>query len=117
MNLCEKCIHGEVCHLNIDPIFESTEEVKECDHFKPKSRFVELPCEVGSTVYDITEFICGTYAPEMYELKCDEMTIEKGAEGEFNFVYDGMYINCEDIGKTVFLSREKAEKALSERSK
>lgn len=50
---CKDCVHYEVCaeqeamlgEKEIDTI-EGVE--KYCEYFKPKSRFVELPCEVGS---------------------------------------------------------------------
>ena len=41
---CEDCIHFEVC-CYVDrglPI---------CDSFKDKSKFIELPCSVGDTVF------------------------------------------------------------------
>lgn len=51
MTLCEKCIHGDVCNIR-DCHEEGDEEaLKWCSNHKPKSRFVELPCEVGQTVY------------------------------------------------------------------
>jgi hypothetical protein len=72
------------------------------------------PCQIGQKVYDIGEFVLGVVAPDIYELKADEMTIEKGIDGALNFVYDGMYINNEGIGKTVFLTKEEAEEKLRE---
>ena len=122
MSSCKDCVHYEVCMdyttLSESEVAQKFDQVEKiCDHFKPKSRFVELPCEVGQTVYDISEFVLGVIAPDMFELKADEMTIEKGAEGGLNFTYDGLYINCEDIGETLFFTKEDAEKALAERSK
>ena len=76
---CSECIHCDVCkyaYSYIDPT--NSNEYTICRKFKPKSRFVELPCKVGQTVYDITEFICEAPSPDMYELKADEITIEKG---------------------------------------
>lgn len=70
------------------------------------------PCKVGQEVYDIGEYVLGVVAPDIYELRADEMTIEKGADGALNFVYDGMYINNEDIGKTLFFTEAEAENAL-----
>ena len=75
---------------------------------------IVLPCQIGQKVYDIGEFVLGVVAPEIYELRADEMTIEKGIDGALNFVYDGMYINNEDIGETVFLTKEEAEQKLKE---
>ena len=84
-----------------------------CDYLLANGVIVP-PCKVGQKVYDISEFVLGVVAPDIYELKADEMTIEKGIDGALNFVYDGMYINNEDIGKTVFLTKEEAEQALKE---
>lgn len=75
------------------------------------------PCKVGQKVYDICEFVLGVVAPDIYELKADEMTIEKGIDGKLNFIYDGMYINNEDMGETVFLTKEEAEAELEKRKK
>ena len=72
------------------------------------------PCKVGDKLYDIGEFVLGVVAPDIYELRADEMTIEKGIDGKLNFVYDGMYINNEDMGETVFLTKEEAEEKLKE---
>ena len=78
---------------------------------------IVLPCQIGQRVYDIGEFVLGVVAPDIYELKADEMTIEKGIDGALNFVYAGMYINNEDIGETVFLTKEEAEQRLKELGK
>ena len=74
------------------------------------------PVKVGQTVYDIGEFLCGVDAPEMYELKDNRITFVKSRDGDY-FEYDSVEISHGDLGKTVFLSREEAEKALAERSK
>ena len=36
-----------------------------------------LPCDVGDTLYDISEFLDGTSHPEIYELQDVEMLIKK----------------------------------------
>ena len=74
------------------------------------------PCKLGQKLYDIGEYVLGVVAPDLYELRADEMTIEKGYGG-LNFIYDGIYINNEDIGKTVFLTKEEAEEKLKELGK
>lgn len=43
---CEDCIHFEVC-CYVDRFLPI------CDSFKDKSKFIELPCSVGDTVYTI----------------------------------------------------------------
>ena len=70
------------------------------------------PCKVGDTLYDISEFVADYACPEMYEIKDNMMSFEK-YKGEYRFTYDCCYIYPEEIGKTVFLTREEAEKALN----
>ena len=51
MATCCDCVHYEMCN---DLVFGggiSNSDAKGCKHFKPKSRYVELPCEVGQTVW------------------------------------------------------------------
>ena len=76
------------------------------------SDVVVLPCGIGDTLHDASEYIHGIPYPEIYELESDRMIIEKNENGDQLFSYDDVYIRHEDIGKTVFLSREEAEKAL-----
>lgn len=81
---------------------------------------IVLPCKVGQTVY----VICNTVERIeleietcIYETKIDHISI--GARGaEFHLLYrcithpDCDWIVEKDFGKTVFLTREEAEKAL-----
>ena len=52
---CEDCVHYELCkdevefHHGVHSDLEVAGVEKHCEYFKPKSRFVELPCEVGQT--------------------------------------------------------------------
>ena len=39
---CQDCVHYEVCYL-IEHYGADIDDCIDCDHFKPKSRFVELP--------------------------------------------------------------------------
>lgn len=108
---CTDCIHYD-SHC-CEPPYGA-----DCDGFKDKSLYIKLPCKVGDTVYfdavgyhDTAE-IDGIhidnqgilYTWVQYDVGVD--LIELWDEGDFNI---------EDIGKTVFLTREEAEKALKER--
>lgn len=73
---------------------------------------VVLPFKIGQTLYDASEFYDGTEHPEIYELKSYEMSIDKLTDDIWAFTYDGCFIDYDDIGKTVFLAREDAERAL-----
>ena len=72
------------------------------------------PCKVGDTLYSIVEGIDQIFVGEVYE----------GFFGRYGIAfrstrkgYLALSFTEEDIGKTVFLSREEAEKALAERIK
>lgn len=78
---------------------------------------IVLPVEIGKRLYDVTEFFEECDYPEIYELKDDVMYIEKVGKDRFLFTYDGIYIHPENIGKTVFLTKEEAEKALERSGK
>ena len=74
------------------------------------------PCKVGDKLYDVTEFFEGRDCPDIYELQDNVLYVEKTKGGNILFSYDGVYIDHDAIGKTVFLTKEEAEKVLAERS-
>ena len=74
---------------------------------------VVLPCKIGQTVYDASEFFDGLDYPDIYELEDKEMTIEKVGNDRYLFDYDGIHIFHDNIGVTQFFSREEAEKAIN----
>ena len=103
---CEDCIHHLVCN-RADPL-----DIIGCEDFSDRSLWVNLPCKVGDTLYEPT----------------DRDTI---SEYEVTAVYVGLFstfvewrtsedivhgINSNEIGKTVFLTREEAERVLKDRS-
>lgn len=115
---CKDCIHYEVCleeakskneSLN-DFDIEGIEDF--CRFSKPKSRYIELPCAVGDTVWFemfgqiefATIYCCrGDIMHNGFVITDANAKTIYGTEVAF----DG---KC--IGKTVFLTREEAEKAL-----
>ena len=49
MATCKDCLHIGICpNLNHETVADK------CPDFKDRSRFVELPCKVGDTVYVLT---------------------------------------------------------------
>ena len=98
---CNDCIHNDVCEVikgrphrvGINALRVSE---KRCPYhsFKDKSRFIELPCKVGDTVYAIVN---------QHYLRCASI-----ASIPFCIpLYNG-------YGETVFLTREDAERKLEE---
>ena len=65
------------------------------------------PCKVGDKVYKI-EF------PFIEEYEVDNILTSFKLVGECAFCHKLCYANFDDIGKTVFLTKEDAEKALKE---
>lgn len=122
---CKDCIHYEVCLEEAKSKNESLDDfdiegIEDfCRFSKPKSRYIELPCAVGDTVYWVTKS-CDENGRE-------ESTIHEGTIISFSLQNDGLWFYCrykygltfwhkiEYFSKTVFLNKEEAEKALEER--
>ena len=78
-----------------------------CDHFKDRSRFVELPCKVGDTVYRLKD---GKVTKEQ--------VVEFGISSRGVVLYRtlGYELGYSDyFGNSLFFSKEEAEQALKER--
>lgn len=110
---CKDCIYHDICAKCDNLILYVNENIElayvdgvfnECDDFKDKSRYVELPCPIGSKLYMLVTKRARVYTQQFTFIKVTHLT----------------YYNLErvlnDFGKTVFLTREQAEKALAERS-
>ena len=114
---CKDCIHYEACHdmyyeehatRHFDPEKHNAE--KECGYFKDRSRFVELPCKLGDTLFVPTRNLVSEYKVVSFHV-CGEgiwyrTNVIKGILTRL--ISD----NVENVGKTVFLTREEAEQAL-----
>lgn len=115
---CNDCVHVEACNgilngFDIDIEFFG-EQVSGCKNFKDRSLFVELPCKVGDTVY-VIEDIAGEW--KIIKDHIETISIGYYADGVSLYQFDGIKTDgyFEDFGKTVFLTREEAERALKER--
>ena len=75
---------------------------------------IVLPCKLGEKLYGI--FGLGS-SYSIYELQDDMMSIFSSHSGNILFSYDENYVDPDCIGKSIFLTREEAEKALAERRK
>ena len=133
---CKDCIHCDVCKKRHFPsMFGLTGDG--CDDFKDKSRFIELPCAVGDVVYaigntdrhhQIKECRVSDFGFESAENFCATVWFECDQDCEGCYFNDwsqsycgewscsGEYgngiIHIKDFGKTVFLTKEDAEKVL-----
>lgn len=116
---CKDCIHYDVCHNNFKNIDLNEEMTDEhcCVYFKDKSRFVELPCNMGDTVYHTTTFgICQLTVAGIHLFWDKRKTQNKRYSyivGLNNLDYT-YRLPLKEIGKTVFLTKEQAEAKLKE---
>lgn len=94
-----------------------------CDNFADKSKWVHLPCKVGDTVFVPWDW----YGEQGVSVANIEGIKIVDSQNRWMFFIDlqsddesfnqelGRWKLGESIGETVFLAREKAEKALAER--
>ena len=90
------------------------EKLAHYEDLQEAGRLVELPCELGDCIYDISEFANGCEYPEVYVIKAYYIELSLDERGEINFCIGGYDYKKEDFGKTVFLTREEAETALKQ---
>lgn len=103
---CKDCIHHEVCKKTriMNP---SHNYATECNDYNDRSRFVELPCNMGDTVY----------------IALNGYGVLKDTVKEFRITSKRIWIRPEKFGmdclleNMAFLTREEAEQALKEREK
>ena len=111
------------CAKEHEQLAEWLEELKTYKEAEGQGLLVRLPCKVGDKVWD-NDF----GHPESYEIKafsygyCDSY-VEPDIEDEIIFYYENYTgsitgaFPMSEIGKTVFLTREEAEKKLEEMKK
>ena len=128
---CTDCVHYELClhqekflieHNRKDLIRRygfGLSEPEICCNFRDRSRFVELPCKVGDTVYFNNVHLRYARVIAIYidasggMFDLDITTNIATATGYEHFINKDY--TFEDIGRRLFLNREEAEQALKER--
>lgn len=115
---CKECLCFDVCS-----IAEIMGENFCCPDCKDRNRFVELPCKVGDKVFSYCEELYRIlpYFIEQIIISYDsdspnnEYVTFNGISSNVSELLADMDFTVDEIGKTVFLTREEAEKALKER--
>ena len=122
MSKCENCIHYDVCDKQ--KITNHTISKSVCKHYKDKSLFVELPCKVGKMVY--TYYNYWDKEGEIVPYEITNITITQNKKSYWTKKYRAMQVVCfktidrqinfdfDEIGKTIFLTKEQAERKLRE---
>lgn len=109
---CKDCIHYKACDDSYNFVDEK-DIAKICLEFEDKSHFIELPCKIGDTIYFETYKrgdSIGIQPHKVANIKV-VVTTEKTTGSV------GAEIPDWEFGKTVFLTREQAEKALERKAK
>lgn len=111
--ICKNCEHYFLCANDITNTYEDCKNKndveKRCLYFKDKSTKLDLPCKVGDTVYCLQSYFDDVK-------RCSKTKIKSRTVDYIPdlFECDGMIYTFLDLGKTVFLTKEQAEKALEE---
>ena len=103
MAICENCIHYELCSsISLKKIGISLIPQDECCGYKDRSRFVELPCKLGDTVYYFNS------AGEIFSQKVSGFIVNfVGILVDSDVMFDSHL-----MGDRFFSTREEAERAL-----
>lgn len=106
---CKDCLHYKICEaFNARETFATMHCAEECPGFTANSEWVHLPCKVGTPMFFLRD-------QNIIETSVEKI-IFKGNGCYIKLKCNAMYeTSCQSIGKTVFFTRESAEKALAER--
>lgn len=112
---CKDCLHYESCKVfNGIKVWATQNSAEECICFTSRSEWVKLPCKVDDTVFVIPTKENGR--KEITKMEVSGFALGKPYNNvnmfdDKNKLYQPSF---ELFGKTVFFTREEAEKALKE---
>ena len=124
---CKDCLHYEACKGTYSSakgdggiLYEFDGEMygdSGCEDFTDRSEWVHLPCKVGDTAYyfDGAYYLKNKNNWKVKPIKVTEFSTKIGRSGKvypLSIIANGTRYPLTSIGKTIFLTREEAEKAL-----
>ena len=124
-NILRKGIEN-IHHIGFGQFYagEAIDKLAEYETAEEEGRLVVLPCKVGDTVHEIRSdytkcSVCGDkfneYECQGCEHECDSRKIYTIDEYTMYTLEDIVrHIRCNNWGKTIFTTKEEAEKALKE---
>lgn len=117
---CENCLHYEACKSMVSVIERATMysiAMRACNNYADNDLYIKLPCKVGDEVYFIKHYFSYAKQP-LRGTVCMIRTFSRDKDWTFGVIMDDNHterkFTSSDIGKTVFLTREDAEKKLEE---
>ena len=106
---CKNCLHYEACDMYED--LDGYRSKTICSNSTEKSEWVHLQCKVGDVVYCFEPCFDTDHHPKLKVVEKEIIELKTIA------TVFGLNFDIDNIGKTIFLNREEAEKALEERRK
>lgn len=124
--MCEYCCNFDKEHIGMDgtalckltmTLAYAEDYGGNCMFYNvPKEQIIVPPCKVGDRLYEIVEMNHTAHKHHNVFISSFPITVEPYQIVYRNIMGGYSCIPFDDFGKTVFLTREEAEKALAERS-
>ena len=106
---CKDCLHFEVCEsVSKRQSLATLYYAEDCPCFTDKSEWIYLPCKVGDIVYCFAPCFDADHHPKLKVIEKEIVKLKTTA------TVLGLNFDIHDIGKTIFFTREEAEKALKD---
>ena len=111
---CNEKIDCSECGQQHAQLAEWLEELQKYKDLEEQGRLIELPCAVGDTVY---RAILG----EVYEYTVGSFLVDENGAWGMSLLFEqeekkfATNMDCDNLGKTVFLIKEEAEAKLKEK--
>lgn len=102
-----------VFYRNLWAMADLREALKYFEDLKEQGTMIELPCKVGDTIWTFTEETNGVYDGGVTDIKARKIEIRFNDEKPY-FYIDNMDFDIDCLGKTIFHTREEAEKKIKE---
>ena len=123
---CSECVNYDICNTDDIKGISTTSvcRVNEWNLFKDKTRFIETPLKLGDIVYTYNEY--WSECTDVQPFQITNVMISQNKKGVWIKKYRAMLLlngdttneqinfNFDEIGKTIFVTKEQAEKALKE---
>lgn len=122
---CKDCLHIDVCEIRtcymcdgfacddceIHSNYGKIPSIKNCKYFKDRNRFVDLPCNIGDTVY---YFLNHSDYKKYEAVEVIGFHIDKYRTA-FQIEICGykILVDIEFLGEKIFLTQEEAERVLN----
>lgn len=107
---CKDCLSFGVCRYASG---SRLLEKEPCADFMDIDKWVKLPCKVGTTIYRVQEYFNDA---TLHSEKRVKVCVAESASADSTWTDDSVILSNNCFGKTWFLTREEAERALKDRS-